>query len=312
MQKSLETDPNGQTTWHTKGGTFSTDKLCKVSYQLLEFTPNRMQTHLFKVDTTHKSHPNDYNVIIGCNIIWNLGIQFDFASDPPTLQWDDFEISMPKHGFWMHKKISTFHHVNTLLAAETEFDKCSEILPAKYHKAELAKCVPLHLAKHEQEELLTLLQSFANLFEGKLMQMPGRPYQICLKPHVKPFFSKPFPVPQSQYKLMRDEVDCLVKLGVLQPTTKSEWAAPSFGVLKRIIRYNLCQTFNNSTRQLYDIRIPYLPFKKSYATWMDLLTVLLLISTWDIGQYHSHILHKNFASLSYHGVFTATKSFQWD
>ena len=43
MQKSLETDPNGQTTWHTKGGTFSTDKLCKVSagsYQLPEFTPN--------------------------------------------------------------------------------------------------------------------------------------------------------------------------------------------------------------------------------------------------------------------------------
>ena len=40
MQKSLETDPNEQTTWHTKGGTFSTDNLCKVSYQLPEFTPN--------------------------------------------------------------------------------------------------------------------------------------------------------------------------------------------------------------------------------------------------------------------------------
>ena len=56
-------------------------------------------------------------------------------------------------------------------AAEAEFNKHSEILPAKYHKAELAKCVPLHLAKHKQEELLTDAQTQYTVIEQELLSI---------------------------------------------------------------------------------------------------------------------------------------------
>ena len=162
---------------------------------------------------------------------------------------------MPKRGFWTRKKISDLHHINTLIAAEADFDRRSEILPANYHKAELAECVPQHLTKQQREELLTFLHSFADLFEGKLQQMPGRPYDIQLKSDAKPFFSRPFPVPQIHYKLMRDEVDRLVKLGVLKQITESEWAAPSFGVPKKNHQIRFVSDFRRLNKEI--VRHPF-------------------------------------------------------
>jgi len=72
-----------------------------------------------------------------------------------------------------------------------------------------------HLAPEEQEDLLGLLEKFEELFGGCQCLMPGEPYSLKLKPNTELVHAGPFPVPQKHLKLMKDEVNCLIELGVL-------------------------------------------------------------------------------------------------
>ena len=51
-------------------------------------------------------------------------------------------------------------------------------------------------------------------------------------PDEKPYYAKPFPVPHSQEKNLRAEIDRLIKFGVLRKINRSEWAAPMFTIPK--------------------------------------------------------------------------------
>jgi len=62
--------------------------------------------------------------------------------------------------------------------------------------------------------------------------MPGEPYLLKLKPNAEPVHARPFPGPQKHLKLMKDEVNHLIELGVLRHANESEWAAPSFWIPK--------------------------------------------------------------------------------
>ena len=91
---TLTSDPRGATKWQTRGGTFTTNMVCSLPFQLPEFTPNRTIVHSFRVDPTIKQRENDYDVIIGRDILRKLGLTFDFQSDVPTLIWDEMRIAM--------------------------------------------------------------------------------------------------------------------------------------------------------------------------------------------------------------------------
>ena len=52
--------------------------------------------------------------------------------------------------------------------------------------------------------------------------------KLELKPDMKPYHAKPYPVPYAQEQKLRDEVDRLVKWGILRKVNHSEWAAPMF------------------------------------------------------------------------------------
>ena len=47
-----------------------------------------------------------------------------------------------------------------------------------------------------------------------------------------PFHARPYPVPQSQEKLLREEIDRLIKYGILRKINRSEWASPMFTIAK--------------------------------------------------------------------------------
>jgi len=105
--------------------------------------------------------------------------------------------------------------MSNLESAEADFDRQSNILPAAYKKADLPSCITRHLAPEEQEDLLGLLEKLEELFEGCLGLMPGEPYSLKLKPNAEPVHARPFPIPQKHLKLMKDELNCLIELGVL-------------------------------------------------------------------------------------------------
>ena len=78
-----------------------------------------------------------------------------------------------------------------------------------------------------------LLGKFESLSDGTLGKWKGAPYNIELKPNVKPYHAKAYPIPKSREKTLFTECECLVKEGVLWKKNRSEWAAPTFIILKK-------------------------------------------------------------------------------
>jgi hypothetical protein len=56
------------------------------------------------------------------------------------------------------------------------------------------QCV--HLADDAKTKLHSLLKKYENLFDGTLGVWHNEPYNIELKEGVKPYHSRPFPVPK--------------------------------------------------------------------------------------------------------------------
>jgi len=67
---------------------------------LIEFTSNRNLVHNFKVDDTPKQNNKDYDIILGRDIIRDLGVDFKYSTAIPTMSWDNVSIPVQKKGFW--------------------------------------------------------------------------------------------------------------------------------------------------------------------------------------------------------------------
>ena len=69
----------------------------------------------------------------------------------------------------------------------------TKILDAKYKKADLKQVVQdvPELTAQEKAQLLKLLQTYEDLFDGTLGQWKGAPYNIHLKDDAKPYHGKP-------------------------------------------------------------------------------------------------------------------------
>ena len=90
-----------------------------------------------------------------------------------------------------------------------------------------------HLAKEEQRMLLGLLQKFEHLFDGSLGTWKTDPVDLELKdPNVKPYHARPYPVPYSQEKKLKEEIKHLCEYGVLRKINDSEWACAMFTIAK--------------------------------------------------------------------------------
>jgi hypothetical protein len=117
----------------------------------------------------------------------------------------------------------------------TDAERIQNIIESKYTPADLNKIVEecTHLEKDEQKQLLKLLQKFEELFDGSLGTWKTDPINLELEdPNVKPFHAKPYPVPYSQEKRFKDEINRLCSYGVLREINNSEWACPMFTIAK--------------------------------------------------------------------------------
>ena len=86
-------------------------------------------------------------------------------------------------------------------------------MDAKYAPADLTaevqKCNDLN--KQEKRSLLRLIQKYESLFDGSLGTWNSKPIDIELKPDVKPYHTKPYPVPYSQEAKLKMECERLVE-----------------------------------------------------------------------------------------------------
>ena len=89
-----------------------------------------------------------------------------------------------------------------------------------------------YLKDKHKKSLLELLQKYENMFDGTLGKCTGINYTIELKEDTKSYHAKPFPIPNIHKLTLKKEVNRLVKMGVLKKINNSQWAIPTFIILK--------------------------------------------------------------------------------
>jgi hypothetical protein len=93
-------------------------------------------------------------------------------------------------------------------------------------------------------ELKSVLDNFTGLFNGdliktgKLGKFKGPKDHLELFPNAQPTKQRPYPVPHSQKKVFKAELEQLCKIGVLEKTGPSEWLSPTFIIPKRMDKYD--------------------------------------------------------------------------
>jgi len=111
-----------------------------------------------------------------------------------------------------------------------------KILDAKYDKADLPAIVNdscSHLTPLQQEKLLSLLLKYESLFDGTLGDWNRPPISIKLKEGAKPYHGRPYPIPQIHKDTLMKEINRLVGIGVMKRQSSSQWASPTFIILKK-------------------------------------------------------------------------------
>ena len=90
-----------------------------------------------------------------------------------------------------------------------------------------------------------MLQARIKSFQGLWGNWNGPPIHLDMMPGATPHASRPFPFPQAYRKLMKQEVNRLVEIGLLIKIEASEWSSPSFSIPKK----------DNTIRFVTDFRI---------------------------------------------------------
>ena len=220
--------------WVTKAGKFSTTRKSKVKFTLPAFHNKKEISWNCYVDEADNSKSN-YDMIIGRDMLHELGIDLLFSTAEMT--WDN--VTIPMHPITKLSENWADQIEEEILYAQDpptmDAERIQAIVDSKYSQAdlkEIAKQCKL-LTPNEQQELLNLLTKFKHLFDGQLGSWDTDPIDLELKnPDEKPYHAKPFPVPQSQEKKLREEIERLIKFGVLRKINRSEWAAPMFTIPK--------------------------------------------------------------------------------
>jgi hypothetical protein len=147
-------------------------------------------------------------MIIGRDILHSLGT-INLLFDTAEISWDNAKTHMQHpemlKGNWvdaLEQEILYAHDPDT-----TDAERIQGIIKSKYTPADLSKIVEecTHLEKSEQKQLLQLLQKYEDLFDGSLGTWKTDPIQLK-DPNVKPYHAKPYPVPHSQEKRLKDEI----------------------------------------------------------------------------------------------------------
>ena len=221
----LTTWKSSQQQWNTAGGAATSTEKATIQFNLPEFYAKT----IIQKDVFVFNNEMNYDMIIGRDLMTELGISLDFFYQ--KVKWQDAEIPMKMPNCTINSDF--FVQDNELLNSET--DRIKQILDAKYEAADLAEVTEsaTHLSQEERQQLYKLLMKYESLFDGTLGIWKGETLSLTLKPDAKPYHARAFPIPKCYELTLRQEVDRLVKIGVLKKVNRSEWAAPTFIIPKK-------------------------------------------------------------------------------
>ena len=145
------------------------------------------------------------------------------------------------------------------------------ILNAVYEKVNLPKVIHKecsHLTPLQQSKLLGLLKRYETLFDGTLGDWQINPVKFNLQLGAKPYHGRVFPIPHIHKETLKKEVTRLVNLGVLKKQPSSEWASPTFIILKLNQTVRFISNFREVNKRIIITLFP-IPKIKDLLTEME-------------------------------------------
>ena len=231
MAKNLEQRQSKGSKWSTKAGSFETTKIAIVPFTLFELQPDKLVTWEMHVDESDNLSSKK-DIIIGRDLLSNLGIDLLFSSS--EIHWENASALM-RDPETLDDSTMTKVENEVFGIDPTEEDIIQRMTEEKYSPADLteevSKCENLN--SQQRTQLLQLLQKYESLFDGSLGAWKTKPVDLELKEGARPYYGKPYPVPKSQEKKLKAEIERLVKYKVLKKINDSEWGMPSFTILKK-------------------------------------------------------------------------------
>ena len=199
-----------------------------------EFDNKKIIEWTAHVDESTKSKDAMYDMIIGTDLLIELGISLSFNTK--VIEWDYATVPMKNKDIFLNKQVDKIDE--QLLESDSVKEATSRmkaILDAKYQKIDLNEYTSKldYLSLDERDSLNKLLRKYEYLFDGTLGTWNTEPLDLELKPNVVPYHAKAYPIPKAYEDTLKKECARLEQLGVLRKINRSEWAAPTFIIPKK-------------------------------------------------------------------------------
>ena len=218
-----------KTVWNTMGGSFTTKQKALLDFKFPELDNNKTVTWICHVDTTTDPSKALYDIIIGMDLMTEIGIYINTATR--EVVWGENTTPLMQRGQFQDKEmVNTIYQLSINPSVMEAEQRQARILDADYSKVDLEEYVQelAHLSSDEREQLCNLLEQYPVLFGGGLGKLNIDPIHLELKPNSTPYHAKAFPIPQSLHDVTKKEIERLSSIDVLEQNSQSTWAAPTF------------------------------------------------------------------------------------
>ena len=218
--------------WNTPAGVITTNNVVKMSFLLDKFSPTKSIT--WNIHVARKSQDLGYDMIIGRDLLRDLGIIIDFSEE--KLIWDNEAILIPKE-----RSDSSINNFGTAVKPSTEttrtldiYHRAVDILDMNIENINIHKKIEeyTYLSTKKEKILESLLEKYSEVFTGLLGKFKTTPAVLVVHRDAEPVHPYPFMVPVCRRDEFKNELKHLVKLGVLTKVGGSKWNSPSFLIPK--------------------------------------------------------------------------------
>ena len=191
-------------------------------------------------------------MILVWNLMNDLGIILDFNNK--SMVWDGSTVTMCGYGQNQKPTILSTNLLLDVLDSNVEandsiimLDKPSDmnyhekdvdpsryktklICTSLYEQSNLQDIVDkcAYLLPYQREQLHFLLNQFHNLFDRRLKTFKGPPVHLKLFENPVPVHWRPYTIRTSHLAVIKEELSCLISIGVTKKAKRSNWIARTF------------------------------------------------------------------------------------
>eukprot|EP00957_Ditylum_brightwellii_P028302 2137901-Ditylum_brightwellii.AAC.1 len=141
-----------------------------------------------------------HNIVLAIKYCSLLGLSFDFKNNIVT--WDDVSMKMRQHGELQSATVTAIHPGDAYLPpfVKTELARQDKSITTNtYNKHNYRNMVwnCTHLTVKQCQQLIKLFSDYADLFDGTVRKIPGKPISLTLRPGAKPFCACAYTIPMA-------------------------------------------------------------------------------------------------------------------